>query len=569
MLLFGIPSTKDELGLESYADDGVVQQAIRALKDASPELVVVTDVCLCEYTDHGHCGLLDADGYVLNDETLEILGRIAVSHAEAGADVVAPSGMIDGMVGAIRARARRRAASSASRSSRTRSSTRRRSTGRSATPPRARRSSATAQSHQMDPANAREALREAALDVEQGADALLVKPALGYLDVVARVRERFPELPLAAYNVSGEYAMVKAAAANGWLDERAVALEVLTGHPPRGRRSHRHLPREGRGALAPGSVVTARVDDRPDEETVDEADVAEHGRTAEGETTSLDRRLFMQLQAFGGASDTAALVSALEAAGVEGVLYEDVNDPTGVALLTLSETPDAFVVELRGFLQAAPFAELEPKPELTMLGRTYAIGHEQDLEETLVERPRGRVLDPELRWAIWYPLRRAGSFEQLSRKEQNAILMEHGGVGHVVRARGARVRHPARVPRARQGSTTTSSSGCSAPSCTRSRSSSSACGRRGRPRSTSSGWGRSSSAGWRGRAARRDGGRRRADADAEPTSPFLRACRGLPVGAHARLAPAPGGAVHAGVPRAARAALDARADPRRRSSRPR
>jgi chlorite dismutase len=175
--------------------------------------------------------------------------------------------------------------------------------------------------------------------------------------------------------------------------------------------------------------VTARVDDRPDEETFDEADVAEHGRTAAGEQTSLDRRLFMQLQAFGGANDTAALVSALEAAGVEGVLYEDANDPTGVALLTLSETPDAFVSELRTFLQAAPFAELEPKPELTMLGRTYAMGYEQDLDETLVERPRGRVLDPELRWAIWYPLRRAGSFEQLSRKEQNAILMEHGGVG--------------------------------------------------------------------------------------------------------------------------------------------
>jgi Chlorite dismutase len=175
--------------------------------------------------------------------------------------------------------------------------------------------------------------------------------------------------------------------------------------------------------------VTARVDDRPDEETVSEPDVAEHGRTAEGEVTSLDRRLFMQLQAFGGAADTAGLISALESAGVEGALYEDANDPTGVALLTLSETPDTFVGELRGFLQAAPFSELEPKPEYTMLGRTYAIGHEPDLDETLVDRPRGRVLDPALRWAIWYPLRRAGSFEQLSRQEQNRILMEHGGVG--------------------------------------------------------------------------------------------------------------------------------------------
>jgi Chlorite dismutase len=175
--------------------------------------------------------------------------------------------------------------------------------------------------------------------------------------------------------------------------------------------------------------VKARVDERLDEETRDEADVAEHGRTAEGERTSLDRRLFMQLQAFGGAGDTSELVSALEHAGVEGALYEDVNDPTGVALLTLSESPDAFVDELRGFLRSAPFSSLEPKPELTMLGRTYALGHEPDLEETLVERPRRRVLDPELRWAIWYPLRRAGSFEQLSRQEQNTILMEHGGVG--------------------------------------------------------------------------------------------------------------------------------------------
>jgi Chlorite dismutase len=176
--------------------------------------------------------------------------------------------------------------------------------------------------------------------------------------------------------------------------------------------------------------VKTRVDDRPDEEaSLDEADVAEHGRTAEGEVTSFDRRLFMQLHAFGGARDTAALGAALDEAGVEGALYEDVNDPTGVALLTLTEDPGAFVSELRGFLQAAPFSELEPKPELTMLGRTYAIGHEPDLEEALVDRPRRRVLDPELPWAIWYPLRRAGSFEQLSRSEQNQILMEHGGVG--------------------------------------------------------------------------------------------------------------------------------------------
>lgn len=175
--------------------------------------------------------------------------------------------------------------------------------------------------------------------------------------------------------------------------------------------------------------MKARVDDRPAEEATDAVDVAEHGRSAEGETTSLDRRLYMQLHAFGGAKDTGELVSALDSAGVEGVLYEDVHDPTGVALLTLSEDPGAFVGDLRGFLQAMPFAELERKPELTMLGRTYAIGYEQDLEETLVERPRRRVLDPALPWAIWYPLRRAGSFERLSREEQNQVLMEHGGIG--------------------------------------------------------------------------------------------------------------------------------------------
>jgi hypothetical protein len=174
--------------------------------------------------------------------------------------------------------------------------------------------------------------------------------------------------------------------------------------------------------------MKARVDDRP-EEVLEEADVAEHGRTAEGELTSSDRRLFMQLQAFRGAPETPELVAALESASVEGVLYEDVNDPTGVALLTLSERPDTFVSELRAFFRSPPFSELERKPELTMLGRTYALGHEPDLDETLVGRPRRRVLDPKLRWAIWYPLRRSGSFEQLLRQEQNRILMEHGGVG--------------------------------------------------------------------------------------------------------------------------------------------
>jgi len=228
VLLFGIPSAKDPLGVEGYAEDGVVQQAIRALKDASAELVVITDVCLCEYTDHGHCGVLDDDGYLLNDETLELLARTAVTHGEAGADVVAPSGMIDGMVGAIRSALdgdgleRVAILSYAVKyASAFYGPFREAAEGAPAFGDR--------KSHQLDPANAREAMRETALDVEQGADALLVKPALGYLDVVRQVSDRFPELPLAAYNVSGEYAMVKAAAANGWLDEREVVLEVLTG----------------------------------------------------------------------------------------------------------------------------------------------------------------------------------------------------------------------------------------------------------------------------------------------------------------------------------------------------
>jgi porphobilinogen synthase len=227
-LLFGLPEAKDPAGLESHAEDGVVQQAIRVLKEAAPELVVVTDVCLCEYTDHGHCGLLDAEGHLLNDETLEVLARVALSHAEAGADVVAPSGMIDGMVGALRAALDEEGfeqvailSYAVKYASAFYGPFRDAAEGAPAFGDR--------RGHQLDPANAREALREAALDVDQGADALLVKPALGYLDVVRRVHDRFPELPLAAYNVSGEYSMVKAAAANGWLDEREAVLEVLTG----------------------------------------------------------------------------------------------------------------------------------------------------------------------------------------------------------------------------------------------------------------------------------------------------------------------------------------------------
>jgi len=228
VLLFGIPATKDPHGLESFAEDGVVQQSIRTLKEAQPDLAVVTDVCLCEYTDHGHCGLLDDAGDVSNDETLDVLRRIAISHGEAGADVVAPSGMIDGMVGAVRGALDEEGLQhvailsyAVKYASAFYGPFREAAEGAPAFGDR--------RSHQMDPGNAREALREAALDVDEGADGLMVKPALGYLDVVRSVRERFPELPLAAYNVSGEYAMVKAAAANGWLDERAVVLEALTG----------------------------------------------------------------------------------------------------------------------------------------------------------------------------------------------------------------------------------------------------------------------------------------------------------------------------------------------------
>lgn len=236
VILFGIPQEKDPIGLENFAEDGIVQQAIRAIKNAIPEMVVVTDVCLCEYTDHGHCGILNTgehfhaglpEGYVLNDATLEILAKVAISHAQCGADIVAPSGMMDGMVAAIREGLDvagyenlpilsyavkyassyygpfREAAEGAPKFG-------------------------DRKSHQMDPANVREALREAAIDVEEGADLLMVKPALAYLDVIRVVKDAYPELPMAAYNVSGEYAMIKAAAANGWIDEAKVTLETLT-----------------------------------------------------------------------------------------------------------------------------------------------------------------------------------------------------------------------------------------------------------------------------------------------------------------------------------------------------
>ncbi|GAB4581528.1 MAG: porphobilinogen synthase [Anaerolineales bacterium] len=234
VILFGIPAEKDPTGTENFAADGIIQQAIRTLKAAVPDLIVITDVCMCEYTDHGHCGILNTGehihlpkGYVLNDTTLNILSKVAVSHAEAGADIVAPSGMMDGMVLAIR-----RSLDEAgfehlpilSYAVKYASAFYGPFREAAESPP----SFGDRKSHQMDPANVREALREAALDVAEGADMLMVKPALPYLDVIRRVRDAFPELPLAAYNVSGEYAMLKAAAANGWLDEQKVILETLT-----------------------------------------------------------------------------------------------------------------------------------------------------------------------------------------------------------------------------------------------------------------------------------------------------------------------------------------------------
>jgi len=220
LLLFGIPDDKDDEGSGAWDEDGIVQRTLRALRAETPGLTLITDVCLCEYTSHGHCGVL-RDGEVANDETLELLARTAVSHVEAGADAVAPSDMMDGRVGAIRAALPETpivayAAKYASAFY---------------GPFREVAESAPAfgdrKSYQMDSANVREALRECALDLEEGADVLMVKPALPYLDVIRAVRDRF-DCPVWAYNVSGEYAMVKAAAAAGHLDERAAALESLT-----------------------------------------------------------------------------------------------------------------------------------------------------------------------------------------------------------------------------------------------------------------------------------------------------------------------------------------------------
>lgn len=231
VILFGIPATKDATGSDSYCDQGIVQQAVKAAKDAAPELLVMTDVCFCEYTDHGHCGVVnDQTGRmdVDNDATLELLARQAVSHASAGADIVAPSGMMDGMIGAIRGGLD--------------------SAGFSHTPilsyavkyssayygPFREAAESTPKfgdrrAYQMDPAAASgQALREAEFDLAEGADMLMVKPALAYLDIIRQVADRFPGVPLAAYNVSGEFSMIKAAAQLGWVDERAIVMESLT-----------------------------------------------------------------------------------------------------------------------------------------------------------------------------------------------------------------------------------------------------------------------------------------------------------------------------------------------------
>src|SRR5947199_4145937 len=227
VLLFGLPASKDEEGSGAWDDEGVVQLATRAIKEACPELVVITDLCLCEYTSHGHCGVVRPDGIVDNDATLELLARTAVSQARAGADIVAPSDMMDGRVGFIRAALDEDGltdvpllAYSAKFASAFYG------------PFREAADSAPAfgdrRAYQMDPANGDEAVREALLDVGEGADVVMVKPALPYLDVIRRVKDA-TRMPVAAYNVSGEYAMVKAAAAAGYLDERAAVLEALTG----------------------------------------------------------------------------------------------------------------------------------------------------------------------------------------------------------------------------------------------------------------------------------------------------------------------------------------------------
>ena len=225
VILFGLPETKDEMASGAYAPKGIVQQAIRAVRRAAPEMTIIADTCLCEYTSHGHCGVV-RDNEVLNDESLELLAQIAVSQANAGADIVAPSAMMDGQVGAIRD-----ALDGSGLADTAIMSYAVKYASAFYGPFRDAAASAPAfgdrRTYQMDPANAREALREAELDYTEGADILMVKPATVYLDIIRAVRDRF-DLPLAAYHVSGEYAMIKAAAERGWIDEQRVMLETLT-----------------------------------------------------------------------------------------------------------------------------------------------------------------------------------------------------------------------------------------------------------------------------------------------------------------------------------------------------
>ena len=224
ILLFGIPEEKDARGSEAYAEDGIIQQAVRAVKDTVPDLLVITDVCLCEYTSHGHCGVVE-DGVVKNDPSLELIARTAVSHAEAGADMVAPSDMMDGRVGALRA------ALDAQGRIHTRILAYSAKYASCFYGPFREAAQSTPQfgdrrSYQMDPANGLEAMREIALDVDEGADIVMVKPALPYLDIISRAKAEFG-LPLAAYSVSGEYAMIRAAGRLGWLDEGRAMMEAL------------------------------------------------------------------------------------------------------------------------------------------------------------------------------------------------------------------------------------------------------------------------------------------------------------------------------------------------------
>jgi porphobilinogen synthase len=227
VILFGLPESKDLAGSGAFDANGIVQQAIRRLKQVAPDLYVITDVCMCEYTSHGHCGAIDEGGCVVNDVTLEMLAQTAVSHAEAGADMVAPSDMMDGRVAAIRAALDAEGFSDVP----IMAYSAKYASGYYG-PFRDAADSAPAfgdrSQYQMDPANGDEALREVELDIEEGADLVMVKPALAYMDVLWRVKEAFG-MPTAAYNVSGEYAMVKAAAAKGWIDEKRVVLETLTG----------------------------------------------------------------------------------------------------------------------------------------------------------------------------------------------------------------------------------------------------------------------------------------------------------------------------------------------------